>query len=118
MGSQCDTDTSPDLTEQVENKLSKMNQQTSAAVVSRAEAEMEVVVNNEDYDPYVIVVLNQLYKENTRYRTFHDDQDAFRQPRDLHTVRDIYFAGYQNLETVAFLEYIELRLILNKHDFL
>ena len=58
--SQCDTDTSPDLTEQVENKLSKMNQQTSAAVMSRAEAEMEVVVNNEDYDPYVIVVLNQL----------------------------------------------------------
>ena len=48
------------MTEQVENKLSKMNQQTSAAVMSRAEAEMEVVVNNEDYDPYVIVVLNQL----------------------------------------------------------
>ena len=29
-------------------------------MVSRAETGVEVVVNNEDYDPYVIVVLNQL----------------------------------------------------------
>ena len=37
-----------------------MNKQTSVSKISNTEIIKDVVLNNEEYDPYVIVVLNQL----------------------------------------------------------
>ena len=37
-----------------------MNKQISASKMSKTEIIKDVVLNNEEYDPYVIVVLNQL----------------------------------------------------------
>ena len=37
-----------------------MNKQISASELNKTEIVKDVVLNNEEYDPYVIVVLNQL----------------------------------------------------------
>ena len=37
-----------------------MNQQISANTMNQSETVVETVLRNEEYDPYVIVVLNQL----------------------------------------------------------